>query len=229
MHNAAAANLQAADNGYLFQHENTLTTSDGHRTYITMRCQKPDVVLLENFMSEDECDALCELSKGSLTKSEVVDDATGKGVEHQDRTSQGTYFTLGENPLVQKIEKRISEITAIPVENGEGIQILNYIDGGEYKPHYDYFPDNEGGRANMSEAGQRIITIVMYLNDVAAGGATIFPEINMNIYPKKGSALYFSYFNGAGQPDPLTLHGGSPVIEGEKWIATKWLRENSFL
>lgn len=226
---AASDQASSQDSGYLFQHENSLKTSDGQSMKVSMRCNAPDIVLLDNFMSDAECDALCELSKGTLTKSEVVDDATGKGVEHQDRVSQGTYFTLGQNDLVKKIEARINEITGIPVVNGEGIQILNYINGGEYKPHFDYFPDNEGGRANMSQGGQRIITIIMYLNDVDAGGATVFPEINLNIYPKKGSAVYFSYFNAAGQTDPLTLHGGTPVLQGEKWIATKWLRENAYL
>lgn len=217
------------DSGYLFQHENIIKTSDGQRINVAMRCNAPDIVLLDNFMSDAECDAVCALSKGTLTKSEVVDDATGKGVEHQDRISQGTFFTLGQTDLVKKIETRINEVTGIPAVNGEGIQILNYVNGGEYKPHFDYFPDNEGGRANMSQGGQRIITVIMYLNDVNAGGATIFPEINLNIYPKKGSAVYFSYFNAASQVDPLTLHGGAPVLQGEKWIATKWLRENAYL
>lgn len=213
---------------YLFQHENCLQTSDGQSINVVMRCNTPDVVLLDNFMSEAECDALCALSKGTLTKSTVVDDKTGQGVNHAARTSQGTYFSLAQNTLVEKIETRISEITGIPAINGEGIQILNYIDGGEYKPHFDYFPDNEGGRSNMTQGGQRIITIIMYLNDVTVGGATIFPEVNLSIYPKKGSALYFSYFTANGQVDPLTLHGGAPVIEGEKWIATKWLRQNTY-
>ncbi|MEE9331383.1 MAG: 2OG-Fe(II) oxygenase [Methylophilaceae bacterium] len=225
------ANPNKADEknaSYLFQLENNLETSDGKVMQVSMRCNAPDIVLLDDFMSDAECDELCALSKGSLSKSEVVDDTTGEGVKHKDRTSQGTFFILGQNALVEKIETRISEITGIPSPNGEGIQILNYIDGGEYKPHFDYFPDSEGGRSNMSQGGQRIITVIMYLNDVAAGGATIFPEINLNIYPKKGSALYFSYFNDAEEVDPLTLHGGAPVISGEKWIATKWLRLNTY-
>ena len=217
------------EGSYLFQHENSLQTSDGQVMKVVVRCNAPDIILLDHFMSEAECDALCELSKATLTKSTVVDDATGEGVKHEARSSQGTYFTLGQTPLVEKIEARITEITGMPAINGEGIQILNYVNGGEYKPHYDYFPDNEGGRANMIQGGQRIITIIMYLNDVVAGGATIFPEINLNVYPKKGSALYFSYFNAAGQIDPLTLHGGAPVIEGEKWIATKWIRQNAYI
>jgi prolyl 4-hydroxylase len=221
-------NKNQQEGSYLFQHENSLQTSDGQKMNVVMRCNAPDIVLLDNFMSETECDELRKLSKGTLTKSTVVDDNTGEGVKHEARSSQGTYFSLAQNPLVEKIEARISEITGQPAINGEGIQILNYIDGGEYKPHFDYFPDNEGGRCNMSKGGQRIISVIMYLNDVTAGGATIFPEINLNIYPKKGSALYFSYFNTNGKVDPLTLHGGAPVIQGEKWIATKWLRQHAY-
>ena len=219
---------QTKESSYLFQLENTLETLDGQRMQVMMRSTAPDVVLLDNFMTDAECDELCSLSKSTLTTSTVVDDKTGEGINHHARTSQGTYFSVGQNALVKKIENRISEITGMPVNHGEGIQILNYANGGEYKPHFDYFPDNEGGQANMQKGGQRIITIIMYLNNVITGGATIFPEINLNIYPKKGSALYFSYYSTNGAVDPLTLHGGSPVIEGEKWIATKWIREQPY-
>jgi prolyl 4-hydroxylase len=213
---------------YLFQYENSIVTKDGQNIQVAMRLTAPDVVLLDNFMTHEECDAFCELSKSTLTKSTVVDDATGDSVNHEHRISLGTYFTLGQNDLVKKIEARISEITGTPVPNGEGIQILNYAGGGEYRPHFDYFPDNAGGRVHTARGGQRIITVIMYLNDVKAGGATILPEIKLSVYPKKGSALYFSYFNSKGQIDPTTLHGGAPVIEGEKWIATKWIRERVY-
>ncbi|MEN9669765.1 MAG: hypothetical protein RL018_42 [Pseudomonadota bacterium] len=213
---------------YLFQHDNTIVTQDGQQIQVAMRITAPDVVLLDNFMTHEECDAFCELSKSTLTKSTVVDDITGASVGHEHRTSMGTYFTLGQNDLVKKIEARIAEITGTPVPNGEGIQILNYAGGGEYRPHFDYFPDNSGGRVHTAKSGQRTITVIMYLNDVKAGGATVLPEINLSVYPKKGSALYFSYFNSKGQVDPATLHGGSPVIDGEKWIATKWIRERAY-
>jgi prolyl 4-hydroxylase len=213
---------------YLFQHDNTIVTQDGQHIQVAMRITAPDVVLLDNFMTHEECDAFCELSKSTLTKSTVVDDATGAHVGHEHRTSLGTYFTLGQNDLVRKIEARIAEITGTPVPNGEGIQILNYASGGEYRPHFDYFPDNTGGRVHTAKSGQRTITVIMYLNDVKAGGATVLPDINLSVYPKKGAALYFSYVNSKGQVDPTTLHGGSPVVDGEKWIATKWIREKVY-
>ena len=213
---------------YLFQHDNTIVTQDGQHIQVAMRVIAPDVVLLDNFMTHDECDAFCGLSKSTLTKSTVVDDVSGASVGHEHRTSLGTHFTLGQNELVKKIEARIAEITGTRVPNGEGIQILNYAGGGEYRPHFDYFPDNTGGRVHTAKSGQRTITVIMYLNDVKAGGATALPDINLSVYPKKGSALYFSYVNSKGQVDPLTLHGGSSVVEGEKWIATKWIRERVY-
>ena len=213
---------------YLFQFENSIVSKDGQHIQVAMRVSKPDVVLLDNFMTHEECDAFCELSKSTLTKSTVVDDATGDSVNHEHRISLGTYFTLGQNDLVKKIETRIAEVTGTPVPNGEGIQILNYAGGGEYRPHFDYVPDHAGGRVHTAHGGQRIMTVIMYLNDVKAGGATVLPDINLSVYPKKGSALYFSYFNSKGQVDPSTLHGGAPVVEGEKWIATKWIRERVY-
>jgi prolyl 4-hydroxylase len=214
---------------YLFQHDNTIVTLDGQQIQVAMRVTAPDVVLLDNFMTHEECDAFCELSKSTLVKSTVVDDATGASVGHEHRTSMGTYFTLGQNDLVKKIEARIAEVTGTPVPNGEGIQILNYVGGGEYRPHFDYFPDTIGGRVHTAKSGQRTITVIMYLNEVKAGGATVLPSINLSVYPKKGSALYFSYLNSKGQVDPSTLHGGAPVIQGEKWIATKWIRERIYM
>jgi prolyl 4-hydroxylase len=159
----------------------------------------------------------------------VVDPASGKEMFIAERSSSGTHFRPGENDLIQKIEKRISEATGCPLENGESLQVLNYQIGGEYKPHFDYFaPEDEGSKIHVMRGGQRVSTLVIYLNDVEAGGATIFPEVGLSVIPKKGSAVYFEYCNSLNQLDRLSLHGGAPVLKGEKWIATKWVRQNKY-
>jgi len=106
--------------------------------------------------------------------------------------------------------------------------VLRYKPGAEYKPHYDYFiPDAPGTSRIIANGGQRVATVVIYLNDVERGGGTTFPDVGLEVMPKRGHAVFFAY----DQPDPstLTLHAGAPVIEGEKWIAVKWLREFQFL
>jgi prolyl 4-hydroxylase len=156
-----------------------------------------------------------------------VDNATGGSEVNEARTSQGMFFQRGENPLCQRIEQRIATLVNWPLENGEGIQILRYAPGAEYKPHHDYFdPAQPGSGTILKRGGQRVGTIVMYLNTPAKGGGTVFPDVQLEVAPVKGNAVFFSY----DRPHPMTrtLHGGSPVIEGEKWVATKWLREGRF-
>jgi prolyl 4-hydroxylase len=195
---------------------------------LLMSLDKPVVRTYTNVLTHDECDHLIAISKAKLKPSQTVDNETGASVPHEHRTSQGTFFHLKENEFIQQIDERLAQLMRYPIENGEGLQILNYQVGGEYRPHFDYFPEQMNGSAvHLKNGGQRVATLILYLNQVEAGGETIFPELGLKVSPHKGGALYFSYFNH-GLVDPLTLHGGAPVIAGEKWIATKWVRESAF-
>ena len=200
---------------------NIIKTSD-REIKILMKVDKPFVLYLDNVMSSEECDELIQMSSNRLVPSRVVDPVTGAEKVVSGRTSSGTYYQIQENPLIAKLEKRIAEITKIPVENGEGLQVLHYKIGEEYKAHFDYFPQS---KIDSKKGGQRVATLLLYLNDVEAGGETIFPKIGLSISPKKGTALYFHYANSSGQVDRLSLHSSIPVVEGDKWVATKWIRE----
>jgi prolyl 4-hydroxylase len=138
------------------------------------------------------------------------------------------FFSRGENETVKRIEERIAFILGIPVERGEGLQVLQYKEGAEYRPHYDYFdPSMRGTQKLLERGGQRIGTVIIYLVEPELGGETIFPEAGVSIKPIRGSAVIFFY--PVPHPSTKTLHGGSPVIKGEKWIATKWIREGNFI
>ena len=197
--------------------------------HILMALNSPRVVLFGNLLSPEECEALIEMSRGKLERSNVVDRETGRYERHPDRTSEGTYFRRAENELIERIEKRIAELTGCPIERGEPIQVLHYDPGNEYKPHFDYFdPANAGNHRVLAMGGQRVGTLIMYLNDVQGGGSTVFPDIGLDVLPRRGNAVFFAYSNDEGRLDSRTLHGGSPVGAGEKWIATKWLRQRTY-
>lgn len=196
---------------------------------VTLRLERPAIALIDGLLSDEECDELVRLSAGQLVRSTTVDRASGEGRIIEARTSEGTYFLVNANPFIARLDRRIAALMNQPVENGEGLQILHYRTGGEYTPHFDYFPPTDpGSRVHLSQGGQRVATLIIYLNDVEDGGATVFPELKLKIGPKKGAALYFEYTNSLGQVDALTLHGGLPVLRGEKWIATKWMRQNRY-
>jgi len=198
---------------------------------LALCCERPQVLLFDGVLSVDECETLMECARARLRRSTVLDPVTGRtDLLDLRRTSEGAFFALCEDDLIRRIDTRVARLMNWPLENGEGLQILHYGVGGEYRPHFDYFPPGDPGSSqHLAQAGQRVATLILYLNDVEAGGATIFPDAGLSITPRRGSALYFRYLNHQGQLDPLSLHGGAPVTRGEKWILTKWTRERRYV
>jgi prolyl 4-hydroxylase len=194
---------------------------------VLMSMALPRVVLFGGLLSDAECDDLIALAAPRLARSETVDNATGGSEVNAARTSDGMFFERGEAPLIARLEQRIATLVGWPVEHGEGLQILRYRPGAEYKPHHDYFDPQHPGTARILErGGQRVGTVVMYLNTPEAGGATTFPDVGLEVAPVRGNAVFFSY--DRAHASTKTLHGGAPVTAGEKWVATKWLRERVF-
>lgn len=208
--------------------ESPLYLDAGDRQVCVLQAMfNPRVVVFGGLLSDGECDALIEAAKPRLARSLTVATKTGGEELNADRTSNGMFFQRGENEVVKRVEARIARLVNWPEENGEGLQVLHYRPGAEYKPHYDYFDPNEPGTPTiLKRGGQRVATLVMYLGEPARGGGTTFPDVSLEVAPKRGNAVFFSYERP--HPTTRTLHGGAPVIEGEKWIATKWLRERRF-
>ena len=203
-----------------------LWAGDAH-VQVLLSMQSPRVVVFGGLLSDSECDALVAAAAPRTARSETVVNATGGNEINPSRTSEGMFFGRGESPLCQRIEARIAALLNWPVVNGEGLQVLHYRPGAEYKPHHDYFdPAQPGMAAVLARGGQRLATLVIYLNTPEQGGGTTFPDVGLEVAPIKGNAVFFSY----DRPDAgtRTLHGGAPVIRGEKWVATKWLREGEF-
>ncbi len=187
----------------------------------------PQIVVFGDLLSAEECEALIAAARPRMARSLTVETRTGGEEVNTDRTSSGMFFLRGENDVVRRVEARIARLLNWPLENGEGLQILHYRPGAEYKPHYDYFDPAEAGTPTiLKRGGQRVATLIMYLHEPEKGGGTTFPDVHLEVAPKRGNAVFFSYERP--HPSTRTLHGGASVIAGEKWIATKWLREREF-
>ncbi|XP_052189671.1 probable prolyl 4-hydroxylase 6 isoform X2 [Diospyros lotus] len=209
---------------------------------VTQISWHPRAFIYKGFLTDKECDHLITLAKDKLEKSMVADNESGKSIASEVRTSSGMFLRKAQDDVVANIEARIAAWTFLPEENGEAIQILHYEHGQKYEPHFDYFHD----KANQQLGGHRVATVLIYLSDVTRGGETVFPSSEgKNTQPKddtwsdcakngyavkpiKGDALLFFSLQLNATTDPLSLHGSCPVIEGEKWSATKWIHVRSF-
>jgi prolyl 4-hydroxylase len=229
----AAAPLKAQATGYVADAPrlpagNVIPTHD-RDVRVLLRVATPTIAVLDQVLDDEECDELIRRSADKLQRSTTVDPVNGGYEVIAARSSEGTFFPVNADDFIARLDRRIAELMNCPVENGEGLQVLHYGEGGEYQPHFDYFsPGDPGSEAQMVVGGQRVSTLLIYLNDVAQGGATVFPALGLRVLPRKGMAVYFEYSNRDGQVDPLTLHGGEPVEKGEKWIITKWMRQRSY-
>ena len=201
--------------------------SDGHCVQVLSTMRLPRVIVFGKLLSDAECEALMQQAMPRLVRSETVDNDTGGSEVNVARTSDGMFFERGEGALIQTLEARIAELLRWPVDHGEGLQILRYRPGAEYRPHHDYFDLKHAGTARILErGGQRVGTLVIYLNAPEGGGATTFPDVGLEVAPVRGNAVFFSY--DRAHVATRTLHGGAPVTAGEKWVATKWLRQGVF-
>jgi prolyl 4-hydroxylase len=200
---------------------------EDRRVTVLSSIAEPNIVVIGDFLSPEECDGLIEGAKPRMARSLTVATKTGGEEINADRTSNGMFYVRAENELIARIERRLAALCNWPLDNGEGLQILHYRPGAEYKPHYDYFDPSEPGTPTiLKRGGQRVATIIMYLQEPEKGGGTVFPDLKLEVAPKRGNAVFFSY--NRAHPASKSLHGGTPVIAGEKWIATKWLREGKF-
>jgi prolyl 4-hydroxylase len=197
---------------------------------VVARLSRPIIAVLANVLSAKECEQLIALARPRLTPSTVVDPVTGENRVAEHRNSEGMFFAPGETPLIAALDARFSLIMNLPIDHGEGLQVLHYGPGTRSTPHFDFLvPRNAASEQSLRRSGQRVSSLVAYLNDVPGGGETTFPHAGLSVCPQRGNAVYFEYCNGRGQVDAASLHAGAPVTEGEKWAVTKWMRQRPFV
>ena len=197
---------------------------------VLARAQRPALALLGGVLNADECAELIALARDRLVPSTLVDVDSGHDVVSAQRRSFGMFFRPAENALIARLDRRLAALMNLPPENGEGLQVLYYPNGGGSAPHFDFLlAANPANRASLARSGQRVATLVTYLNTVEGGGETVFPQVGWAVSPQPGHAVQFEYCNRLGQLDAASLHASAPVTRGEKWVATKWMRERRFV
>lgn len=199
---------------------------------------RPRALYFPGFATAQQCESIIKMAKVKLAPSTL---ALRKGETAENtkgiRTSSGMFISSSEDKtgILALIEQKIERATMIPRSNGEAFNVLRYEIGQRYNSHYDAFNPTEYG----PQKSQRIASFLLYLSDVEEGGETMFPFengenadanydfrkcIGLKVKPRRGDGLLFYSLYPNGTIDPSSLHGSCPVIKGQKWVATKWLR-----
>lgn len=182
--------------------------------------ESPEVYWVRSLLAAEECRALIAIADPFLNPSVIVDPATGQMRADPIRTSEAAMFPwIDETPFIHALNRRLAAATGTAVEQGEPLQVLHYAPGQEYRSHSDALPGADN---------QRILTALVYLNTDYEGGETAFPAPGLKLKGAVGDALVFRNTLGGGQPDPRATHAGLPILKGQKWLASRWIRERPF-
>jgi prolyl 4-hydroxylase len=196
---------------------NTFNFAADHTARVIYRSDLPKVALITSFLTPSECEYLIAASKQNLKRSTVVDHATNVSAVSDSRSSYEMHFSAGQDDDISAIEHRISTVFNWKQYSSTGLHVVRYLPGDQFSPHFDFLED---AYLKKVGGGQRLATLIVYLNDVPAGGGTRFPDAGITISPSAGMALFFSY--KYPRRASMTFHSGEPVPTGEKWIAVKW-------
>ncbi|XP_067091995.1 prolyl 4-hydroxylase subunit alpha-1b isoform X3 [Osmerus mordax] len=186
---------------------------------------RPYIVRYHDIISHSEIEKVKELAKPRLRRATVHDPQTGKLTTAMYRVSKSAWLTGYEHPVVDKINQRIEDLTGLEMDTAEELQVANYGVAGQYEPHFDFGRKDEPDAFKELGTGNRIATWLFYMTDVAAGGATVFPDVGAAVWPKKGTAVFWYNLFPSGEGDYSTRHAACPVLVGNKWVSNKWIHE----
>ncbi|KAM9726843.1 prolyl 4-hydroxylase subunit alpha-1b isoform 2-T2 [Menidia menidia] len=185
----------------------------------------PYIVRFIDIISDEEIEMVKQLAKPRLRRATVHDPQTGKLTTAHYRVSKSAWLTGYDDPVIDKINQRIEDLTGLEMDTAEELQVANYGVGGQYEPHFDFGRKDEPDAFKELGTGNRIATWLFYMSDVAAGGATVFPDVGAAVWPQKGSAVFWYNLFASGEGDYSTRHAACPVLVGNKWVSNKWIHE----
>jgi prolyl 4-hydroxylase len=184
----------------------------------------PAVAVIDDFVDSSSCSKIIELASGQMSPAKVSSDA--EPITLPSRSNSNCWLQYQEDSVPKEIGEKLSELVGIPLSHAESLQVIHYLPGQEYQAHYDaYELLTARGQRCCKWGHQRIVTALLYLNQVEGGGSTKFPKLGIDVLPKPGKVLVF---NNVGEdlsmPHPDSLHAGCPVTQGEKWACNIWFR-----
>jgi prolyl 4-hydroxylase len=176
----------------------------------------PSIIVEDNVLSPALCERIISLATNKGLGDNLIN-RDGKYIQDETRTSKGTFFSYGDNDVLDGVIEALSGMCGLPPTRLEPISIQRYQPGQEYKA------------AKIKQGGNRCVTMIAYLNDVQDGGGTVFPVLGFAIQAVQGRVIMFGNLDENKVPHPSSLHMGLPPENGDKWILTFWFREKDIM
>ena len=151
---------------------------------VNMYSGDPILYVVNDFVSESECAEFIAASNEALQGSAEV--SRDQQITLEGRTSENYWIQHDANEVIHEVSKRLSILTQIPIRNAEQFELVFYKQGTQYRPRFDSFDyETEDGKKKWEPGGQRMITVMVFLNDVQAGAKHIFLSLELLLHQRK--------------------------------------------
>lgn len=183
---------------------------------------KPYIVQFEDVVSATEAETIIGIAGRKLERSLAGDQVSSVRTSTQYWCDDKDGCT--SHPTILAVTERLMNLTSMPVNNAEYMQILRYEKGQFYRRHHDQ------QSAHWTPQGVRVLTLFVYLSDVTAGGGTKFNDLGKIVTPKLGRAVLWPSVIEKDMltGEPNTHHEALPVDEGVKYAANLWIHLYDF-
>ena len=185
----------------------------------------PEIFMFHDIVTDAQAQWIKETAYPLLQRATIQDPVTGKLTHAEYRVSKSAWLNPREHQDILPIKARTEAAVGLDLDYAEELQIANYGVAGQYEPHFDHARETETAFESLG-MGNRIATVLFYISDVTAGGATVFTEAEAAVYPKKNSAVFWFNLRPNGRGDPMTKHAACPVLVGQKWVSNWWIHEH---
>ena len=197
---------------------------------------EPLILTIDDFLTDEECKHIKKISKDKLAKAKTCyyteeEQQKIENMNYKGRTNKNCWLESDRDKIIKGVFNKAAKLLNTDYKLFEALQVIHYKKGEEYKHHYDAWDKEEQGKFEKytCERGNRVFTLLFYLNDIIEGGETEFnmTKKTIKVKSKKGKALLFKNTNEDGSLNKHSMHAGLPVIQGEKWACNLWMREKA--
>ena len=188
-----------------------------------------ELFLIDHFLSHKECDLILEELRFAIWRPSLTYMLQQDGARRDvlspyrvSRTAQQKWFSDELQVMISGIERRFEGMFGLEKANLEYWQGTDYPAGGSFYYHLD------SGYWEGHYAGDRILTLLLYLTTPVEGGGTHFRALDRTIEAKAGRLLVWNNLFQNEKCNYRMIHSSVPLVVGRKTTLITWLRQKKF-
>nr|XP_045611043.1 prolyl 4-hydroxylase subunit alpha-3-like [Procambarus clarkii]XP_045611044.1 prolyl 4-hydroxylase subunit alpha-3-like [Procambarus clarkii] len=183
----------------------------------------PYITLIYEVLSPREAAEVKERASSQLHTSYTARKGSGHDAPSSEWSLKHAWLEEREVTSLQRLGRRLSQLVGVTLHDSlsEPYRVADSGLGESYEARRD---THGPARSPPNPAvGERMATVLTYLEAPAAGGRTVFPWAGVGVEAVERAAVLWWNLLASHEHDFLTRHAACPVLYGRASSLTKWV------